>query len=67
MCVPGSNAIASRIAKAVADNSGLDGVDLNNLKDKRRTMALPTTMAAPTVQPIKQMGGVVLDVSRVYV
>ena len=51
--------MASKVAKAVENNAGLEGVNLNNLKDKPRQFALTSSsLRVPTV------GGVVIDVTR---
>lgn len=58
MCMPGSQGIASKIAKAVEANQGLEGVYLNNLKDKPRQLALGASLRTPTLP------GIALDVTR---
>lgn len=55
MCMP---SVASKIAKAVEANQGLEGVNLDNLKDKPRQLALGASLRAPTI------AGIVLDVTR---
>lgn len=60
MCSPegGGYSMAAKIAKARKDNTGLEGVNLNNLKDSPRQLALTSALRMPSVQ------GVVLDVTR---
>lgn len=50
--------MASKVAKSVEDNANLEGVNLNNLKDSPRKLALTSALKMPAIN------GVVLDVTR---
>jgi hypothetical protein len=55
MCAP---SIASKIARAVKDNQGLEGVNLNNIKDVPRQFALGVSLSLPNP------AGKVIDVTK---
>lgn len=56
MCAP---SLASKIARAVKDNQGLEGVNLNTIKDVPRQFGLGVSLTLPTLT------GSVADVTKV--